>query len=63
MEIRKRIVPDSRNGAPIAGAKEREYIFIKVTYNHFRDVGIRPSTRCARSFPCGSIGLFKGESL
>ncbi len=38
MEIRKTVIPHSSKGTPIAGAKEREYIFFKVKFNHFRDV-------------------------
>lgn len=38
MEIRKTIVPNSSKGTPIKDAKEREYIFFKVKFNHFRDV-------------------------
>ena len=38
MEIRKRIVPNTKKGEPISGAKEREYIFFKVKFNNFRVV-------------------------
>ena len=38
MDVRKTISPRSSAGKPIAGAQEREYIFFKVKFNHFRDV-------------------------
>ena len=38
MEIRKRMIPNSRKGGPIKGAIEREYIYFTVAFNHFRDV-------------------------
>lgn len=38
MEIKKNIVPNTRNGDPVKGAKQREYIFFKVKFNNFRDV-------------------------
>ena len=38
MEIRKTMIPHSSKGEPITGAKEREYIYFTVRYNHFRDV-------------------------
>ena len=38
MEIRKMLTyPRSKHGIP-EGAREREYIFFEVEYNHFRDV-------------------------
>ena len=37
-EIKKRIIPCNKKCEPIAGAKEREYIFFKVEFNSFRDV-------------------------
>ena len=38
MEIKKRIIPHSSDGTPVAGEREREFIFFKVKFNHFRDV-------------------------
>ena len=38
METRKKLVHPRSNGEPIEGAREREYIFFKVSFNHFRDV-------------------------
>ena len=38
MDIRKRIVPNSNDGNPIPGFKEREYIYFKIKFNNFRDV-------------------------
>ena len=38
MEIRKKLVYPRLKGEPIPGAREREYIFFEVEYNHFRDV-------------------------
>ncbi|MBQ9079569.1 MAG: alpha/beta hydrolase [Clostridia bacterium] len=38
MEIRKTMVPSSRKGGLIKGAREREYIYFTVTFNRFRDV-------------------------
>lgn len=37
MEIKKIIHPHSTKGTPLKGEKEREYIYFKVTFNHFRD--------------------------
>ena len=37
--IRKTMIPHSSKGTPIAGAREREYIYFKVRFNRFRDVG------------------------
>ncbi len=39
MEERRRMVPLSPKGEPIAGATEREYIYFTVKFNRFRDVG------------------------
>lgn len=38
MEIKKRMIPNSRNGNHIPGFEEREYIYFKVKFNNFRDV-------------------------
>ena len=38
MEIRKRIIPNSSAGGPIAGENERTYVFYKVEFNSFREV-------------------------
>ncbi|MBE6645768.1 MAG: alpha/beta hydrolase [Ruminococcaceae bacterium] len=39
METRKRIIPCDKKGEEVKGEKEREYIFFKVQFNSFRDVG------------------------
>ena len=38
MEIRKKLLYPRHNGVPLEGAREREYIFFEVEYNHFRNV-------------------------
>lgn len=38
MEIRKTVVPNSSKGTPLTDVGEREFIFFKVRFNHFRDV-------------------------
>ena len=38
MEIKKRMIPNSKEGTPIINEKERNYVFFKVKFNNFRDV-------------------------
>jgi len=38
MEVRKRIIPNNSKNEPIAGAREREFIYFTVKFNRFRDV-------------------------
>ena len=38
MDVRMKTVPNNRRGEPVLTAGERDLVFFKVVYNHFRDV-------------------------